>query len=140
MKPPTKKQIKESEEERIKKLLKAQKEKEKEQNEEIDVDKEFVNENYIQKDPKTIEASGIDNALEEMTVEDYDKNPEKRMRQAWNDYYEKQLPLYKVAYPNLKRSQYIQMIQKEFKTSSENPVYVSKIQKAKKAEEEESEK
>lgn len=76
----------------------------------------------------------------EMTVEDYDKNPEKRMRQAWNDYYEKQLPLYKVAYPNLKRSQYIQMIQKEFKTSSENPVYVSKIQKAKKAEEEESEK
>ena len=102
--------------------------------------KEFVNKNYIQKDPKTIEASGIDNALEEMTVEDYDKNPEKRMRQAWNDYYEKQLPLYKVAYPNLKRSQYIQMIQKEFKTSSENPVYVSKIQKAKKAEEEESEK
>ena len=76
MKPPTKKQIKESEEERIKKLLKAQEEKEKEQNEEIDVDKEFVNENYIQKDPKTIEASGIDNALEEMTVEDYDKNPE----------------------------------------------------------------
>ena len=140
MKPPTKKQIKESEEERIKKLLKAQEEKEKEQNEEIDVDKEFVNENYIQKDPKTIEASGIDNALEEMTVEDYDKNPEKRMRQAWNDYYENQLPLYKVAYPNLKRSQYIQMIQKEFKTSSENPVYVSKIQKAKKAEEEESEK
>ena len=140
MKPPTKKQIKESEEERIKKLLKAQEEKEKEQNEEIDVDKEFVNENYIQKDSKTIEASGIDNALEEMTVEDYDKNPEKRMRQAWNDYYEKQLPLYKVAYPNLKRSQYIQMIQKEFKTSSENPVYVSKIQKAKKAEEEESEK
>ena len=33
MKPPTKKQIKESEEERIKKLLKAQEEKEKEQNE-----------------------------------------------------------------------------------------------------------
>ena len=43
---------------------------------------EFVNENYIQKDPKTIEASGIDNALEEMTLEDYDKHPEKRMRQA----------------------------------------------------------
>ena len=140
MKPPTKKQIKESEEQRIQELLKAQEQKQKDQNEDIDVEKEFVNENYIQKDPKTIEASGIDNALEEMTVEDYYKHPEKRMRQAWNDYYEKQLPSYKVAYPNLKRSQYIQMIQKEFKTSSENPVYVSKIQKAKKAEEEESEK
>lgn len=137
MKPPTKKQIQESEEKRIKDLLKAQEEKEKDQIEEIDVDKEFVNENYLEKDPKTIEASGIDNALEEMTVEDYDKHPEKRMRQAWNDYYEKQLPLFKVAYPNLKRSQYIQMIQKEFKTSPENPVYVSKIQKAKKTEEEE---
>ena len=137
MKPPTKKQIQESEEKRIKDLLKAQEEKEKAQIEEIDVDKEFVNENYLEKEPKTIEASGIDNALEEMTVEDYDKHPEKRMRQAWNDYYEKQLPLFKVAYPNLKRSQYIQMIQKEFKTSPENPVYVSKIQKAKKTEEEE---
>ena len=98
------------------------------------MEQEFVNENYLKNNPNVIEASGLDSALKEMTVEEYDKHPEKRMRQAWNDYYEKQLPLFKIAYPNLKRSQYIQMIQKEFKTSPENPVYVSKMQKAKKAE------
>jgi hypothetical protein len=59
------------------------------------------------------------------------------MKQAWNEFFEKNLPNYKLNYPNLKRSQYIQMIQKEFKTSSENPVYLANIQKAKKSQEEE---
>ena len=58
------------------------------------------------------------------------------MKQAWNDFYERELPRFKMEYPNLKRSQYIQMIQKEFKTSPDNPVYVSNMQKAKKKEEE----
>ena len=137
MKPPTKRQIQESEEERIKMLLKATEKKEANPIDEIDVDKEFVNENYLKNDPNTIEAHGIDSALDAMTLEDYDKHPEKRMRQAWNDYFEKQLPLFKVAYPNLKRSQYIQMIQKEFKTAPENPIFVSQMQKAKKAQQEE---
>ena len=38
MKPPTKKQIKESEEQRIQELLKAQEQKQKDQNEDIDVE------------------------------------------------------------------------------------------------------
>ena len=37
------------------------------------------------------------------------------------------MPEYKVEYPNLKRRQYIEMIQKEFKKSPENPVYKQKM-------------
>ena len=144
---PTRKQIQQYEEERIQKLLK---EKEKEEdlkdhnpNDDIDVEQEFVNENYAKLEKKTdkgvdiIEATGIDSVLEEMKLEDYDKHPEKRMRQAWNDYFEKQLPIFKEQYPNLKRQQYINMIQKEFKTSPDNPVYMRRIQDSKKAEEKE---
>ena len=142
---PTRRQIQQYEEERIQKLLK---EKEKQEdlkdhnpNDDIDVEKEFVNENYGKLEKKTdkgvdiIEASGLDSALQEMSLEDYDRHPEKRMRQAWNDYFEKQLPIFKEQYPNLKRQQYINMIQKEFKTSPENPVYMRKVQDAKNAEE-----
>ena len=74
MKPPTKRQIQESEEERIKMLLKATEKKETNPIDEIDVDKEFVNENYLKNDPNTIEAHGIDSALDAMTLEDYDKH------------------------------------------------------------------
>lgn len=140
---PTRRQIQEFEEKRIQDLLKQKEKEEKNPIDEIDVDKEFVNENYGKLEKKTesginiIEASGIDNALSEIKLEDYDKHPEKRMKQAWNDFFEKNLPDYKLKYPNLKRSQYMAMIQKEFKTSPENPVYLANIQKAKKAQEEE---
>ena len=144
---PTRKQIQQYEEERIQKLLKEKEHKEDEKdhnpNDDIDVEKEFVNENYGKLEKKTdqgvdiIEATGLDSALQEMNLEDYDRHPEKRMRQAWNDYFEKQLPIFKEQYPNLKRQQYIQMIQKEFKTSPDNPVYMRKIQDSKKAQEKE---
>ena len=147
LKPPTKREISEFEEKRIKELLK---EKDKKENEnpidDINVDEPYVNPNYGKLENKTkdgisiIEASGIDNVLQEIKLEDYDKHPEKRMRQAWNDFFEKRLPNYKEEYPNLKRSQYIDMIQKEFKTSPENPIYLANIQKAKKAQDEEDEK
>ena len=144
---PTIKQIQQYEEERVKKLLK-EKEKEEDEkdhnpNDDIDVEKEYVNENYGKLEKKTdkgvdiIEATGLDSALQEISLEEYDKHPEKRMRQAWNDFFEKQLPIYKEQYPNLKRQQYINMIQKEFKTSPDNPVYMRKIQDAKRAENEE---
>ena len=45
-----------------------------------------------------------------MKLEDYDKHPEKRMREAWNDFFEKRLSYYKEEYPNFKRSHYINMI------------------------------
>ena len=140
LKPPTRSEIQAHEAKRVKDLLKAHEEKNKEEVEEIDVDQEYINPNYGKLNQKNvIEASGINDALQEMTLEEYDKHPEKRMRQAWEAFFEKQLPLYKAGYPNLKRSQYIQMISKEFKTSPENPVYASQMQKAKKAQEEEEE-
>ena len=70
-----------------------------------------------------------------MSLENYESYPEKRMRQEWNVYFEKQLPIFKEKYPNLKRQQFINMIQKEFKTSPENPVLMRKDQDDKKAEE-----
>ena len=140
---PTRKQIQQYEEERIEQLKKEKEKEEKEQNqnEEINMDQEFINENYNKLNKKTesgvgiIEASGIESALQEISLEEYDKHPEKRMRAAWNAFFEKQLPIYKEKYPNLKRQQYINMIQKEFKTSPDNPVYMKKIKDAQKAEE-----
>ena len=145
---PTRKQIQEYEQERIEQLKKEKEEEEKKktQTEEINLDEEFVNENYNKLNKKTesgigiIEASGIENALQEISLEEYDKHPEKRMRAAWNAFFEKQLPIYKENYPNLKRQQYINMIQKEFKTSPDNPVYMKKIKDAQKEEEKEDEK
>jgi hypothetical protein len=69
--------------------------------------------------------------LEELEILDYDKHPEKRMRAAWNTFYEKQLPIYKMAYPSLKRAQLINLMQKEFKKSPENPVYKKQMLVAK---------
>ena len=109
------------------------------------MDEEFINENYSKLNKKTekgidiIEATGVDSALKEISLEEYDKHPEKRMRQAWNNFFEKQLPIYKEQYPNLKRQQYINMIQKEFKTSPDNPVYMKKIKDSQKEEEVEEE-
>ena len=51
----------------------------------IDVDKEFVNENYPKMENKTsgghdiIDISGVDEALEVLTFTESDKHPEKRM-------------------------------------------------------------
>lgn len=72
-----------------------------------------------------------------MKLETNDIHPEKRMKAAWNEFYEKNLSRYKLEFPNLKRSQYIQMMQKEFKTSPDNPVYISNIKKAQKLKEKE---
>ena len=109
------------------------------------MDEEFVNENYAKLNKKTdkgigiIEATGIESALQEISLEEYDKHPEKRMRQAWDEFFEKKLPSYKEQYPNLKRQQYINMIQKEFKTSPDNPVYMKRIKDAQRQEEKENE-
>lgn len=52
----------------------------------IDVEKEFVNENYGKLNAKTdtgvdiIDVSGVNDALEQLNVAEYDKHPEKRMR------------------------------------------------------------
>ncbi len=52
----------------------------------IDVDKEFVNENYGKLNPVTssgaqiIDISGVNEALEQLNFNEYDKHPEKKMR------------------------------------------------------------
>jgi hypothetical protein len=104
--------------------------------EEIDTEKEFINPNYqnnvVNEDGvEVINITGVNQALEELDIVDYDKHPEKRMRAAWNTFYEKQLPIYKMAYPSLKRTQLINLMQKEFKKSPENPVYKKQMQIAK---------
>jgi hypothetical protein len=129
-KAPTRREIQEHKERTLKKLLedKAEKE-EKNEIDEIDVEKEFVNENYGKLNQVTtggkevVDLTGVDDALNELSVTDYDKHPEKRMRAAWKEYMEKQMPLFKVLYPGAKRSQLIEFMQKEFKKSPENPVY-----------------
>ena len=64
-------------------------------------------------DNKIIGETGLDNILNKLTVADDDIHPEKRMRQAWNDYLEKNLPIFRENYPNQKRNTLVNMIQKE---------------------------
>ena len=121
----------------MKRLLEQHLEKEIEPAEEIDLEKEFVNPNYNKLNPvndngiEVIDVTGTEEALNELTMNDIDKHPEKRMRSAWNAYFERQLPLFKAQNPNAKRSQLIDMIQKEFKKSPENPVYKQQVMIAK---------
>jgi hypothetical protein len=71
---------------------------------------------------KVVSASGLTDALAQLAVEEPDRHPEKRMKKAYEEYMDKMMPRVKVEYPGLKRSQYLQMIQKEWKNSPENPM------------------
>jgi hypothetical protein len=132
-KAPTRRDIEEHKERTLKKLLQQKMEEEKEIVEDIDVEKEFINPNLnklnqvTEEGVEVINVTGVEDALTELSLTEIDKHPEKRMRAAWNAYYEKQLPLFKVEYPNAKRSQLIDLIQKEFKKSPENPVYKQQL-------------
>jgi hypothetical protein len=121
LKPPTKREIEDHMERTFKKLQESIKVKEVVV-EEIDTEKPFVNENYIKMEQTTkftekgidvIDVTGLDSALNELNVSENDKHPEKRMKAAWNAFMEKKLPEYKAEYPNFKRAQLIDMIQKE---------------------------
>ena len=68
-----------------------------------------------------VSASGLADAVKVLTVEDPDRHPEKRMKKAYEEFQDKMLPKLKVNYPGLKRSQYLNMLQKEWKSSPENP-------------------
>ncbi len=128
-KAPTRREIQEHKERTLKRLLEQNKDQKKEDIEEIDVEKEFVNPNfnqnekYNEKGQEIIDVTGVDEALTELSLTEIDKHPEKRLKAAWNAYFETQLPIFKAEYPNAKRSQLIEMIQKEFKKSPDNPVY-----------------
>uniref|UniRef100_A0A0G4G8L2 Coiled-coil domain-containing protein n=1 Tax=Chromera velia CCMP2878 TaxID=1169474 RepID=A0A0G4G8L2_9ALVE len=72
-----------------------------------------------------VSASGIDGALSALSVDggaSDDRNPEKRMKAAWRAYEENNLPILKAENPSLKRSQLIEMLQKQWKKAPENPL------------------
>eukprot|EP00831_Metopus_contortus_P000934 TRINITY_DN10337_c0_g2_i1.p3 TRINITY_DN10337_c0_g2~~TRINITY_DN10337_c0_g2_i1.p3 ORF type:complete len:103 (-),score=25.17 TRINITY_DN10337_c0_g2_i1:101-409(-) len=73
-----------------------------------------------------VSASGLEEAIKELTVDGPDRHPEKRMRKAWEDFVEARMGPLKVEFPGMKRSQYLNILQKEWKTSPENPVFKSK--------------
>ncbi|KAK9173834.1 Protein of unknown function (DUF1014) family protein [Cryptosporidium meleagridis] len=82
----------------------------------------------IETESKNIEyisASTLDEALSALGVDDKqsaDMHPEKRQKAAWLAYVDNNLPILKNENPTLKRSQLLQMLQKSWKKSSENPM------------------
>jgi hypothetical protein len=136
IKGPTRKEIEIHKERTIQILLDKNQAENVVETEEIDTEKEFVNPNYqnnlvTDNGVEIINISGVNEALEELELVDYDKHPEKRMRAAWNSFLDKQMAIYRSAYPSLKRQQLINLMQKEFKKSPENPVYKKQTQLAK---------
>jgi hypothetical protein len=77
---------------------------------------------------KTLNASGIDNALDALTLTSssandmkLDRHPERRYAAAYKAYEERRLPEIKTEHPGLRRNQQIELIKKEFDRSEENP-------------------
>ena len=77
---------------------------------------------------KAINASGIDNALDALTLTSgsandmkLDRHPERRYAAAYKSYEERRLPEIKTEHPGLRKNQQTQLIKKEFDRSEENP-------------------
>jgi hypothetical protein len=51
-----------------------------------------------------------------------DKNPEKRMKAAFARYKEREMPVIKAEYPSLRMSQHLEILQRAWKKSPENPL------------------
>lgn len=70
---------------------------------------------WEEQETEMIEATGIDGAFGTMqeNAKGEDKHPEKRMKAAWMAYCDERMPSLKTENPNLKRSQYLQMVSKE---------------------------
>ena len=51
-----------------------------------------------------------------------DKHPEKRAKAAYARYRERELPILKKEYPSLRMSQHLEMLQRAWNKSSENPI------------------
>ncbi|EXJ82837.1 hypothetical protein A1O3_06652 [Capronia epimyces CBS 606.96] len=75
-----------------------------------------------------ISASGIDNALDALTLTTgtandlkIDRHPERRFKAAYKAYEERRLPQIEVEHPGLRKQQRIELVRKEFEKSEENP-------------------
>lgn len=81
-------------------------------------------------------ASGIESALGGLKMafsaggDDPEAHPEKRMKAAYNEYFEIQLPIFKQEHPNLKLSQYKERIFDAWKKAPENPLNKAKADRA----------
>lgn len=69
-----------------------------------------------------VDASGIDSALNAMSVSKDDEHPEKRMKALHKAFEERMMSEMKQDYPGLKRSQYQEKIFNLWKKSPENPM------------------
>jgi hypothetical protein len=77
---------------------------------------------------KAINATGIDNALDALSLTTgsandlkLDRHPERRFKAAYKAYEERRLPEIEVEHPGLRKNQRIDIIRKEFERSEENP-------------------
>lgn len=77
---------------------------------------------------KAISASGIDNALDALTLTTgsandlkLDRHPERRYKAAYKAYEERRLPEIELEHPGLRKNQRIEIVRKEFEKSEENP-------------------
>jgi len=88
-----------------------------------------------------VSASGVDEALKtftpqtigqsaEFATDNKDKHPEKRMKAAFADYEDKNLPLLKAEHPTLKHTQLKELIWKNWQKAAENPMNQSAAAKA----------
>ncbi|OMJ66583.1 hypothetical protein SteCoe_36519 [Stentor coeruleus] len=108
-------------------IKKEQKDKDKEIEEKLDED---INPNHAKRDEQTrladqgavlIEGSGLDEAVKLVEEEKALKHPEKKVKQAWNEYIDENMQRAKSEYPGLKRSQLLEILHKEFEKSEKNP-------------------
>ncbi|KAK2164835.1 hypothetical protein LSH36_58g11026 [Paralvinella palmiformis] len=70
------------------------------------------------------EARSVDDAISLLSIKEpeLDKHPERRMKAAFQEYEEKNLPRLKAENPNLRLSQLKQMLKKDWMKSPENPM------------------
>ena len=78
--------------------------------------------------PSTLNASGIDNALDALSLttgnknsEKVDKHPERRFKAAFAAYEARRLPEVEQEHPGLRKQQRVEIVRKEFDKSPENP-------------------
>lgn len=83
----------------------------------------------LEKYGEVINTTGIDEFLEKTDKnEQIDVHPERRMKASWQCFVEERMDKMKKENPSLKRSQIIQLLSKEWKTYSENPIVKAKTQ------------
>jgi len=84
--------------------------------------------------PTTLNASGIDNALDALSLtnstgnsKQVERHAEKRVKAAFAAYEERRMPELEKEHPGLRKNQRQDMIWKEFKKSAENPINQAKV-------------